>query len=116
MVYDKFNYEKSFLVYSYTPVLICCQVLAIGEGNTQRHCDVRDFIGKRARISSIKVGKKNQKLVTWMNLILYHNSGLCESGIDGGWPMVFYVQGTSTALVGLAICFLAYENPAGETV
>lgn len=31
------------------------------------------------------------------------SSALCESNIDGGWPLVFYIPGTINHLLGLII-------------
>ena len=39
------------------------------------------------------------------------SSLLCASGVDGGWPMVFYVPGATGLLLALAFVMLVYDRP-----
>ena len=46
------------------------------------------------------------------NIVTFPLSGLlCESGIDGGWPMVFYVPGAAGLLWTAVFLGLAYPSP-----
>ena len=46
------------------------------------------------------------------NIVTFPLSGiLCESGIDGGWPMVFYVPGAGGLLWTAVFLGLAYPSP-----
>ena len=39
------------------------------------------------------------------------SSWLCQSGLDGGWPLTFYVPGTTGLVWCLLFYFLVYSNP-----
>ena len=40
------------------------------------------------------------------------SSWLCQSGLDGGWPLTFYVPGTTGLLWCILFYFLIYSSPA----
>ena len=38
-------------------------------------------------------------------------SWLCKSGLDGGWPMAFYVPGTTCLVWCVVFYLMTYNNP-----
>ena len=50
--------------------------------------------------------------ISFANMInLPFSAGLCATGIDGGWPMVFYVPGSLGLLWCLIFKFLCFSTP-----
>ena len=50
--------------------------------------------------------------ISFANMInLPFSAGLCATGIDGGWPMVFYVPGGLGLLWCLIFKFLCFSTP-----
>ena len=50
--------------------------------------------------------------ISFANMInLPFSAGLCATGIDGGWPMVFYVPGGIGLLWCLIFKFLCFSTP-----
>ena len=48
--------------------------------------------------------------ISFANMInLPFSAGLCATGIDGGWPMVFYVPGTLGRVISVVQCLNSYE-------
>ena len=43
------------------------------------------------------------------------SSALCESGVDGGWPLVFYIPGKLIIAFYLNRCYLNIQNIVSHT-
>ena len=69
--------------------------------------------GKGIKLCLRKLLKPSRNVVDSSNQVLTFplSSWLCQSGLDGGWPMTFYAPGT-TGLVWCALFYLLiYSSP-----